>query len=868
MISNAGVDFAEVGGYEAPSNIRRDVGVPIQLFDDEEHETRTTGEWMALAASSDHNTWIGRVPPPSDVRILSGEQLRKRADAAVQLQAMLRGRRARKQRRMRLAATKNALERGAARSAALMLQKHARKRIAARAIEQQKSKAAAAQAEADEAKRQERRREILASGDNEAIEQLVREEQQQQDAAEEKGEATAAASADVALVEQPIRTTAAIELRELWARSRQWRWGSLDVGSISAIVRLTLPEDGAAPSAAPEQVVVVDEEDEGGSSSKPAFSFGTVIRQTVTAALEADEVEEVAQKAKEEEALQGEGLEILEIDGESVTVDRDGIMRAGTGGKLQGRALLWDAMGRGHWHQVIVRAAHPASNAYLVTRVMKKGDDDEADEEETSGDDDWRTNPLPPPPPPNKQGAFLPVEEAANLYGGGPDGVEGVLDPPVDHARKGDGRGGDERAPWEEPLSEMVLSRKRGAWVHRCRLQLRGESADGFVHRLLSAHSETEKAHRVLALQLAAECLPDLDGSGGTDDLLPVQSWQPRIRMPSDWRGRIEARVERRDDKSHSEKATQTFLQQEIMRRRGEIMAEVLHEADNDFRAVMGRLQIAQAVKDAVFKEEEAEEEAAPRAKAARATKAKRQPPLTKLGRATKGGCVAQSFQKVEEEEMPPADWRKQQQAERQLRLQNELDDTVSKSRGRIERSAIYGSLRHLKPHELSPPFLAKPGPPVHLPDREIRFEKARNLLSHSGCIHLGCLTRLPEPKWLCCFAAESGDLEALRFFRHAGCTWDHLTPSKAAGAGQLTMLRYVRSMGCEWTAVTCAAAAGAGSLSCLQFAREKGCPWDSRVTEWAVHAGHYDLYRWAVGEGCEVRPHIRARAEAAGYSV
>ena len=123
--------------------------------------------------------------------------------------------------------------------------------------------------------------------------------------------------------------------------------------------------------------------------------------------------------------------------------------------------------------------------------------------------------------------------------------------------------------------------------------------------------------------------------------------------MPSDWRGRIEARVERRDDKSHSE-ATQTFLQQEIMRRRGEIMAEVLHEADNDFRAVMGRLQIAQAVKDAVFKEEEAEEEAAPRAKAARATKAKRQPPLKKLGRATKGGCVAQSFQKVEEEEMPP----------------------------------------------------------------------------------------------------------------------------------------------------------------------------------------------------------------------
>ena len=86
-----------------------------------------------------------------------------------------------------------------------------------------------------------------------------------------------------------------------------------------------------------------------------------------------------------------------------------------------------------------------------------------------------------------------------------------------------------------------------------------------------------------------------------------------------------------RDDKSHSEKATQTFLQQEIMRRRGEIMAEVLHEADNDFRAVMGRLQIAQAVKDAVFKEEEAEEEAAPRAKAARATKAKRQPLLKKL---------------------------------------------------------------------------------------------------------------------------------------------------------------------------------------------------------------------------------------------
>ena len=53
--------------------------------------------------------------------------------------------------------------------------------------------------------------------------------------------------------------------------------------------------------------------------------------------------------------------------------------------------------------------------------------------------------------------------------------------------------------------------------------------------------------------------------------------------------------------------------------------------------------------------------------------------------------------------------------------------------------------------------------------------------------------------RWLCSFAAQAGDLEALRWMRGRGVAWDELTPAKAAEGGHLHVLKYVRGCGCPW---------------------------------------------------------------------
>ena len=109
--------------------------------------------------------------------------------------------------------------------------------------------------------------------------------------------------------------------------------------------------------------------------------------------------------------------------------------------------------------------------------------------------------------------------------------------------------------------------------------------------------------------------------------------------------------------------------------------------------------------------------------------------------------------------------------------------------------------------------------------------------------------------------------MDALRWLRTRGCSWDGLTPAKAAEGSELATLRYVHVMGCPWSELTCAAAAGTGAWNCLLYARSNGCPWDARTTAWVVEGGHLDIYRWAVSLGCEASDAVHAKAERLGSS-
>ena len=72
----------------------------------------------------------------------------------------------------------------------------------------------------------------------------------------------------------------------------------------------------------------------------------------------------------------------------------------------------------------------------------------------------------------------------------------------------------EERGYWEEPLSELLLARTQGAWIHRCRIQFRAEPAAAYVSRLEAAYNRQQRAEMLLQLQLSTESMPQ-DGLRG-----------------------------------------------------------------------------------------------------------------------------------------------------------------------------------------------------------------------------------------------------------------------------------------------------------------------------------------------------------------
>ena len=82
---------------------------------------------------------------------------------------------------------------------------------------------------------------------------------------------------------------------------------------------------------------------------------------------------------------------------------------------------------------------------------------------------------------------------------------------------------------------------------------------------------------------------------------------------------------------------------------------------------------------------------------------------------------------------------------------------------------------------------------------------------------------------------------------------WDEMTCCWAAQGGHLEVLKWLRVKGCPWGISTSTWAAQHGHLEMLQWmrAQDPPCPWDSDVCYWAARNGHLEVLRWARSQGC-----------------
>ena len=75
--------------------------------------------------------------------------------------------------------------------------------------------------------------------------------------------------------------------------------------------------------------------------------------------------------------------------------------------------------------------------------------------------------------------------------------------------------------------------------------------------------------------------------------------------------------------------------------------------------------------------------------------------------------------------------------------------------------------------------------------------------------------------------AAQTGNLEMVKYLHHQGCELDEKTSSFAAASGNLKLLVWLHEdANCPWSSETCSQAAAYGFLELLKYARSKGCDW------------------------------------------
>jgi hypothetical protein len=103
--------------------------------------------------------------------------------------------------------------------------------------------------------------------------------------------------------------------------------------------------------------------------------------------------------------------------------------------------------------------------------------------------------------------------------------------------------------------------------------------------------------------------------------------------------------------------------------------------------------------------------------------------------------------------------------------------------------------------------------------------------------------------KHLCAVAANSGQLETLKYLRNSGATWDSSTCAHAALSGNLKILKWARENHCPWDDNTCIYAAAGDFPEVLDWAIQKGCTWSSNeILRTATDNGSVSILNWAYG--------------------
>jgi ankyrin repeat protein len=124
---------------------------------------------------------------------------------------------------------------------------------------------------------------------------------------------------------------------------------------------------------------------------------------------------------------------------------------------------------------------------------------------------------------------------------------------------------------------------------------------------------------------------------------------------------------------------------------------------------------------------------------------------------------------------------------------------------------------------------------------------------------HLELLKYLREKKWK--FgndaprsAARNGHLECLKYLIEE-VNFDYRGfDARAAIHGHLNILQYYVDSDLEKRYYACDWAAENGQLEALKFLHENGWSWDARTLEYARKKGHWDCYNYAKEHGCPGR--------------
>ena len=105
------------------------------------------------------------------------------------------------------------------------------------------------------------------------------------------------------------------------------------------------------------------------------------------------------------------------------------------------------------------------------------------------------------------------------------------------------------------------------------------------------------------------------------------------------------------------------------------------------------------------------------------------------------------------------------------------------------------------------------------------------------------------DERCFCRGVARTNKLELLKWIREEKkCEWDAWTINAAADSGNIEMIKYCVANRCPVDANACASAAGEGHLECLKYLHEDvKAPWDWETAAVAAENGHLHILEYLV---------------------